>query len=134
MNCLGIPVHYSPMMTAICESRGVWPFKEIWCGPDFPKFPPRIQQAFLLHEAGHCKLFHVEWPILNLWRLVYHPLWATYIRFQELQADYFVKECGYGRDLAHGFGMIAPPSEELSKLELACYPDRDERIARLLEA
>jgi len=127
MNILGIPLRYDPNMKTIAESRGLWPFKAVYLGPQLPCFPPREQQAFLLHEAGHCMLFHLEKRIANLWRLVWPPAFFRYLRMQELQADRFVAHCGYGEDLARGFERIIPTQSVF-------HPPISERVARLRQA
>ncbi len=126
--CLGIPVHYSERLRVICESRGIWRWKKIVVGPDFTQFPPREKMAFLLHEAGHCKLHHVEKRLLNLWWLLIWP--RRLVRLcveQEHQADLFVKNCGYGADLARAFSRLV-------EMEKTLHPPIKERIARLTNA
>lgn len=120
--CLGIPVRYDPGMREISEARGLWRWREIVVGPKFTAFPPREGQAFLLHEAAHCKMRHLEkrllWMLLTPWRI------ARVCRAQEFEADRFVWHCGYGPDLARGFARILPTKSPL-------HPPLHERIARL---
>lgn len=107
--CLGIPVHYRETFTGISDSRGLWKWKKIVVGPVFTRFPPREQAAILLHEAGHCKLFHVEQRLRGLWRVFVGPeALVTLCREQELAADRFVAGCGYGADLARVLSRLSP--------------------------
>ncbi len=125
-DCLGIQVHYRPRFKGISDSRGVWRWKKIIVGTVFTQFPMREQAAILLHEAGHCKLFHVEKRILNLWRLFWRP--ASLVNLciqQEFEADRFAAGCGYGPDLARAFCRI---SNEKSLL----HPPLEERVDRLI--
>lgn len=131
--CLGIPVIYDPTLTEIAHSRGFLFWKTIVIGPLFTAFAAREQQAILLHEAGHCKLWHAErclWPLLRA--ILLHPalalaaalqrdpvrtemLWSEWIersgiaelrRAQEYQADYYAAQCGYGADLARAYSRV----------------------------
>lgn len=127
--CLGIPVCYDPKPVywwgerkPIVDSQGISGFKKIVVRPDFFAFPPREQMAFLLHEAAHCKLFHIEKRIL---RLIFWPLGLFgYCREQEFMADRFVKELGYGADLARAFSRFPDCQGHL-------YPSLAQRIERL---
>lgn len=140
MNCLGIPVVYDPdlkvihrsrglkrVVVGISESRGLWPFKRIIVGPGLRAFPEREQAAILLHEAGHCKMFHLEKRILRAFTAFFRPsLILAYCRAQELSADEFAARCGYALDLARVF-------ERLSTYEGGIWhPSANDRIARLL--
>lgn len=125
MKCLGIAVIHDTNLKMISESRGVLWWKKIVIGNSFFNFPEREKMAILLHEAGHCKLHHVEKRILSLWLAFWPTLLARYCQNQEYQADYFVAKCGYGDDLASAFlRMIAYPQG-------AFHPAVDSRIARL---
>lgn len=123
--CLGIPLLYDDSLRTISESRGLWRWKKIFVGPALLAFPPREQQAIVLHEAGHCKLNHIEKRILALWRIFRPSLLALLCIEQEFEADRFVKGCGYGQDLAHAFMRLSPTSDPL-------HPPLEERISRLL--
>lgn len=126
MNCMGIPVRYDPNAKIISDSRGIWPFKRIMIGPTFFNFDEREKQAILLHEAGHCLLFHLEKRIAHLWLLLWSPAdLARYCEAQEYQADRFVSECRYGVDLARAFSKISEDGGAL-------HPGTHSRIARLL--
>lgn len=155
-NCLGVPVRYDPQQRRLVDSRGVWRWKEIVVGPSFFQFPPREQQALLLHEVGHCRLNHVA---RLLWYIVRSPLraWsfascglrcasqgladiqffeavavampelAAYRMAQEFEADRFAAGCGYGHDLARAFGRISSEGGPF-------HPHPSQRIARLVGA
>lgn len=121
-NCLGIPVRYDAHLKIISDSRGIWRWQEIVVGPLFTAFPPREQQAILLHEAGHCKMRHVEHRLLALlapWTI------PRLCREQEFAADRFAAECGFGADLARAFLRLKAPATAL-------HPPVEERIGRLL--
>lgn len=106
--CLGIPVRYQPTFKGISDSRGLWRWKKIVIGPAFTAFPAREQAAILLHEAGHCKLFHLEKRIARLWLLLWRPSrLSAYCAQQEFEADRFAAGCGYGADLARAFSRLA---------------------------
>ncbi len=125
--CLGIPVVYDPALKVIADSRGLARWKKVFVGPVFCAFPPREQQALLLHEVGHCKLRHLERRLLAaLVLLFWPPALARYCRAQEFQADLFVLHCGYGKDLAQAFLRLR--STHASPL----HPPLQARIARLL--
>lgn len=125
--CLGIPVLYDEKLPLISESRGVWRWKKIVVGPAFLAFPPREQQAMLLHEVGHCKLRHLERRCLAaLVLLFWPPALGRYCQRQEFQADRFAAACGYGPDLARAFLRLrAVPASPL-------HPPLAQRIAALL--
>jgi hypothetical protein len=121
--CLGIPVRFSPAARVICDSRGIWRWKEIVVGPDFFRFPPAEQQALLLHEAGHCLRFHVERRILAI---LTRP-WAVagLCRAQEYEADNFVRSAGRGLALASAFSRLRSAPGPF-------HPPLSERISRLI--
>lgn len=145
--CLGVRVVYDPEMASasitldptrwwwpwrcvrtpgLCESRGIWRWKKIVVGPPFTRFPPREQQAILLHEVGHAKLKHVEQRLLAAWKIILAPLaFARLAVQQEHQADAFARGCGYGPDLARALARCSVgPVESL-------HPNTLDRIARL---
>lgn len=124
-DCLGIPVRYDPDLRQICESRGLWRWKGIVVGPVFQRFPDREKQALLLHEAGHCKLRHLEARTARLWWLLWRPRQlAALCQMQEFEADRYAAGCGYGADLARAFSRLVPG-------ESRWHPPLPERIARL---
>lgn len=62
---LGIPVIYDADLPILSDSSGIWRWKKIFVGPYFYRLSERQQGAVLLHEAGHCKMLHVEKIILH---------------------------------------------------------------------
>jgi Zn-dependent protease with chaperone function len=124
-DCLGIPVRYDPEAKVIADSRGLLRWKEIVVGPGIFNFSRREQQAILLHEVGHCKLYHLEKRLLRLWKLIWPKSLALYCQFQEQQADYYVAQCGYGLDLASAFSRMTSSGGPL-------HPSTSSRIERLL--
>ncbi len=125
--CLGIPVVYDPALKVIADSRGLARWKKVFVGPVFRAFPPREQQALLLHEVGHCKLRHLERRLAAALVLIFWPpALATYCKRQEFQADLFAAHCGYGRELAAAFMRVKSVSQS------PLHPPIEERIARLL--
>lgn len=126
MNCLGVPIRYDPSLKFVSDSRGLWPFKRIVVGPMLRAFPEREQQAILLHEVGHCKMFHLEKRIARLFTALFRPkLIVSYCQAQEFAADEFVAGCGYGLDLARAFYRLTPSPS-------MWHPPRDQRISRLI--
>lgn len=126
-DCLGIPVRFSRRLRVISDSRGIWRWKRIVVGPSFLSFPPREQQAILLHEVAHCKLRHLEERLKSLWKLIFGPseLFAL-CREQEFQADRFVAACGFGPELVQAFLRVGPrPADPI-------HPPLQERIERLV--
>lgn len=117
--CLGIPVIFDSRVETFAESRGLFRWKRIFLGPRFLSLPPREQQALLLHEAGHCKLHHLEKRILACLTF-WPPKVLKLCVIQEFQADRFTAGCGYGRDLVnfllrfkdHKAGPFHPPQAE----------------------
>lgn len=125
--CMGIPVVYDPALATISESRGLWRWKKIFVSEKFLAFPPREQQAMLLHEVGHCKLRHLERRLIAAIALIFWPpALAEFCKRQEFQADLFVAHCGYGRDLAQAFLRVKSTGES------PLHPPISERIARLM--
>lgn len=112
-------------LSAICQARGVWPFKRIVCGPRLRTFTDDEQQAILAHEAGHCKLLHLEKRIAHLWLLFQPAKLAQLCRDQELEADDYVRALGLGRAL---ISFLAKAPNE----EAPLHPSPGLRIARLL--
>lgn len=125
-NCLGIPVVYDVSMNTISEARGMWRWRKIFVGPAFLAFPPREQQAILLHEVGHLKLRHLERRLFAALLLIFWPpSLARLCVAQEFEADRFARGCGYGADLARAFARVKSSPSPL-------HPSKEERIARLL--
>lgn len=125
--CLGIRVVYDEKMEGISDSRGLWPCKRIFVGPKFFAFPPREQQALLLHEAGHCKLRHLERRLLAALLFFSRPAKILELcKAQEFEADRFASLCGFGPDLARAFLRLSAVSAS------PFHPPIAERVARLL--
>jgi Zn-dependent protease with chaperone function len=122
---MGVRVDYDQKAKFISDSRGIGRWKKVVVGPLFMQFPPREQQAILLHEVAHCKLFHVEHRLKNLWLLFWRPSSLRQLCIdQEHEADAFVRSCGFGTDLALAFS-------KLRLTEHLLHPSTSERIARL---
>lgn len=126
--CHGIRVVYDPTTASISDSRGLWRWKQIVVGNNFFRFPPREQQAILLHEVGHCKLRHLEKRILSTWLVVCAPrrLMELCVE-QEFEADRYAAAAGFGEDLARAFSRIKGESNLL-------HPPLEERRRRLVVA
>jgi len=126
--CHGIRVVYDPNTSSISDSRGLWRWKKIIVGNNFFRFPPREQQAILLHEVGHCKLRHLEKRIASTWWVVIAPRRLIELCVeQEFQADRYAAAHGYGDDLARAFSRIRGESNLL-------HPPLEERRRRLISA
>lgn len=122
---MGVRVSYDARAKFISDSRGLGPWKKIVVGPTFLEFAPREQQAILLHEVAHCKLFHVEQRIAKLWLILWRPSRLRQLCIdQEHEADAFVRSSGFGADLASAFSKLRFTSHFL-------HPSTAERIARL---
>jgi Zn-dependent protease with chaperone function len=125
MNCLGIPIRYDNTLRVLSDSRGIWPFKRVVFGPAIRAFTRDETEAILMHEVGHCKLFHLEKRLLRLWMIFRPKALAEYCKKQEHQADYFVCELGRGRELVSAFQKIQSSGGPL-------HPDTASRIERIL--
>lgn len=120
---MGYPVTFNPR-GVLAVARGVWPFKRIVVGPAWLLLSPREQHAVLLHEAHHCRAWHMELRILAL-PFVLLPRVQKWARMMELAADAFAVREGYGIDLINlvvrrGDGGTDP-----------FYPTHCERLAHL---
>ena len=94
-------------------------------GRAFLGFPPREQQAILLHEVGHVKLRHVTERLRSAWMIVLRPsAFAAMCRRQELQADYYAARCGYAMELAQAISRVQDLQDPL-------HPPKTERLAAL---
>ncbi len=93
----GIPVLHEPR-EPLAVSRGIWPRKRIIVGDAFFRHSLREQAAILHHEVAHCLKFHLE--IRYLLVPVFWSDLATRVAIrQELDADRFAADHGYGVDL-----------------------------------
>ena len=123
--CLGIPVYYDPGLKNISDSRGLWWWKKIVLGPGFLQLSGREGCAVLLHEAGHCKLRHLEKRITMAWLVLVSPQRLLRICLeQEYEADRFAAGCGYGADLMRLFCRLQQAAGPF-------HPELSQRIARL---
>lgn len=130
MHCpeiLGIPVRYLPKFKGLSDSRGLGRWKAIVVGPAFVRLPADQQAAVLLHEAGHCKLRHLERRLARLWLLLWSPRrLSAYCINQEFEADRFAAQHGFGQSLAALF-------TRLSAVDTPLHPPLYIRIQRLHE-
>lgn len=125
---LDIPLVYDDRLALISDSRGVWPFKRIVVGPAFNRLTPREQQAVVLHEAGHCKLYHLEKRLVMLWLAAFSPRrLIAMCHEQEYAADRFAAAAGYGLDLVSLFNKMREAEQEVS-----FHPPLASRIERLM--
>ena len=123
---LGIRIVIDRQMTRIADSRGVWPFKRIAVGLRWFALPDKERSAVLYHEAGHCKLFHLEKRILMLIGLFVRPaLVREWAQAQELEADEFAAKHGYGVELLRVIERFRGESDGMF------YPSFEERAQRL---
>lgn len=121
----GIPVQFDENLSIVAESRGIWPRKRIVCGIEFAFLDPGEGRAVLLHEVGHCKLFHLELRLLTLPLLFLRPgICFEIARAHEIAADRF----------AARHGAKASLIAYLKKIEGDCgmfYPTHQARIEAL---
>ena len=128
---LGIPVRVNPRTKLISYSAWPWPAKRIIVGPQWFMLDPRTRAAILLHEAGHCKLFHLEKRLASLWRLAWSPksLLALCVE-QELEADTYAAERGYGAELI----MLYSTLTEQESIYHPSVAERCKRIRAVMQA
>ncbi len=108
-----------------CEQRGIWRFRKIVVGRAFFAFPPREQQAILMHEVGHVKMGHVRERMRHFWKIVLRPReFSAMCQRQEIEADRFAAMCGYAVELAQALGRVKPVEDPF-------HPPVAERISRL---
>ena len=123
--CLGIPVYYDPKLKNISDTRGLRRWKKIVVGPGFLRLSEREAGAVLLHEAGHCKLHHLEKRLSMVWLVLVSPQRLLRICLeQEHEADDFAVKHGYGQDLAQLFSRM-------EQRKALFHPALSARIARL---
>jgi Zn-dependent protease with chaperone function len=117
---LGIPVEFSSNHGSVADARGFFGRKKIVVGPAWLKLDERVQRAVLLHEAHHCKSFHLEQRIVLLilmvlpillvlpWTIIavifavlgIYGMAQWVARLMEEAADGFAVEQGYGLEMA----------------------------------
>ena len=116
-------IHFDPEYGGYAYIKGLWLWRRIYVGHRFVSLPDREQMAVILHEVGHCRLWHIERRLPRL--LVFGRIaCAAYLQRQELEADAYVASRGYGADLAKVLRCINGPDQTF----------RSERIALLEEA
>lgn len=121
---MGITVRFSRRVE-VAQARGIWPFKRIVVGHQWYWLSERERMAVLLHEVGHCKLFHMEKRVAMLWVLLTRPELAKAVcREQEMEADEFAVSRGYGVELR---AFVCRSHAEQGPF----YPDRKERLRNL---
>lgn len=121
---LGIPIEFDINSKLMADSRRVWPWKKIVLGQSWFRLPNREREAVLLHEAGHCKLFHLEKRIAAIPLLFLRPAFATEIAMRhELEADRFAAERGFAVELLSVLRKLGHGGQ--------FYPSFDERAAAL---
>lgn len=125
MRVAGIPVDIDVRQAATACARGLWPFKRIVVGLKWYALPVDQRVAVLYHEAGHCRLFHLEKRILALPLLLVAPrLAAAIARRHELASDRYAAQAGFA---APHIAYL----EEAHADDSDFYPSREERISSL---
>lgn len=123
---LGIKVKLDPSIPGLAKARGIWPFRRIYIGQRWYMLTDRQQMAVLMHEAGHCKMFHLEKRVAMRWLSPIRSSWVLKICMeQEFEADEFAAQQGYGLALI----------EILNELDLVTTPSNSsfgERASRIL--
>lgn len=132
MKILGIPVVYDPACRTLAQARGVWPFFRIVVGREWFALEGEARAAMLLHEVGHCRRHHTVKRIAGLPLLILWVIGAkcgeivrALAQQQELEADRFAADQGFGLHLAHALSEIKTP-------ESPFYPSNDVRAAILM--
>jgi Zn-dependent protease with chaperone function len=121
----GIRVSYSDKLSLLSESRGIWPWKKIVVGPLFWQLTFREQGAVLLHEAGHCRNFHLEKRLLMTPYILFRPSLVLQIcAEQEFEADFYSAAHGYSYELMTLF-------QKMTAQKSPFHPDMASRIERL---
>lgn len=133
MKIHGIPVVYDPACNTMAKVRGIWPFHRITVGPHWYALEGEARAAVLMHEVGHCRGHHgllrlLAVPLVILWAI---GEWCGEVarvitHRQELAADLFAAEQGFGAELAETLARFPAP-------ESPFYPSHDVRRAFLLE-
>jgi len=122
----GIRIVHDPLSATLSDSRGLWPFKKIVVNDHFFRLAPPEQAAFILHEVGHCKLFHLEKRVLALPLLFVRPSYLNRLCIeQEHEADAYAAAQGFGPYLVSAFSRMKMDGENL------LHPDFKSRIERL---
>lgn len=125
MKILGIPVVFDPLCPVHGVARGLWPFKRIAVGPEWYRLDVGERLGVLFHEAGHCVGLHLEKRLAAVPLLFLAPEFIRrFTHEQELEADRFAAERGYGQELARYLDGRNPP-------ESPFYPSNAVRSAIL---
>lgn len=125
---LGIPVYLDRGFKHVCKATGLWRWKRIVVGPLLWRLTERERQAVLIHEAAHCKLFHLEKRILWAWLALFAPRKLMEMCYeQEYQADRYAAAAGYGLDLVAFFNKL-----KQGEVEVDFHPPLAARIERLM--
>lgn len=115
----------------MAQARGIWPFKRIIIGENYFYLTPREKYGVLLHEAAHCKKFHMEIRLLALPLLLINPDFNIRLsKEQEHQADEFAAREGYGVELLSAINKIKNHSE--AGMFYPTYEARVERVNRII--
>lgn len=112
-------IRFDPGYRGVAYVKNAGVGHRIHVGHAFLVLAHRQKIAVLLHEVGHIKRRHILRRVLNFWRL--RKAFALLCARQELEADAFAAEHGYGRDLLQVLRAIGGSGQPL----------RDARIARL---
>src|SRR5271154_6050423 len=124
----GIPIIYDPYSPHVAMARGLWFNRKIVVGPKWTMMDQRTAHAVALHEARHCLSFHMEKRVLGfsilcapalllpikitLALILFFALFALveeWFSRQELEADRFAVDAGYGVELLR-WVMLHPQS------------------------
>lgn len=119
---LGVPLVYRPKV-GMAQAIGLFRWKRIAVGDMWFNLDRHQQQAVLLHEYAHCKMFHMEQRLLVV--PMFWTAWArSRAREHEFAADLFAAKRGYGLEFVQFLRKYGTKSE--------FHPDPDERAARIL--
>lgn len=106
---------------------GFWKWSLVIVGRDFNRLNVFEQQAVIMHELGH-RFFHHFWErmlwILNPVVLFQSEEFSRRLKRQEIEADNYAAERGYGRVLYALF-------EKLDWEESFSHPDKQTRLDNL---
>jgi hypothetical protein len=113
------------------HAAGIWPFHMIRISGPFLRLDEDMQKALFWHEVAHCRLFHREKRILLALPLLLVGALRRFAHAQELEADRYCVDHGYGRPLLRFLtwarsGQPATPAEGDY-----WHPDLGERIEAL---
>ncbi len=149
-NVLGIPIRFDPYETNTAMAHGPWWNRYITVSPKWLELDQRTQYAIVLHEAKHCRSWHKEQralgflilclPLLLMpWRVsvgialsfILFSVIEEWFARQELDADQFAAEQGYGLELLrwvkkHPYNAPFYPSfdKRCKSLEMAAKGER----------